>query len=212
MVAGPGEAEPEGDGPSEAVSGGESGAARDSESDSQAESGSEGKYDSGSESKRESKSSSAEKPEPAGPPLADGKNFTTPTGKASAVDDGPRGAHEVPIARRDDFGAPGQGAPLNVIAAYIAAADGNDRERAFALMTAECAERERTWAKSFSRAIFDRGYRFQVVRLSEDNTEDERAEIRLRVVFLDHQGEPDNEGMRFKLLRRDGQWWVDEIR
>ena len=52
-----------------------------------------------------------------------------------------------------------------------AAADANDRERAFGLMTAKCAERERTWAKSFSGAIFDRGYSFQVVRLMGNDTQ-----------------------------------------
>ncbi len=215
VVAGPNDAEEGGDERSEAMSDGKSAAVYDSKadgkSDSKADDKSDSKIDSKSDSKFDSKSDYEEKPESADPLYADGKNYKSHRGKASADGERPRGAHEVPIARRDDLGTPGQEAPLNVVAAYLAAADANDRQRAFALMTAKCAERERTWEKSFSAAIFDRGYRFQVVRLMGNDTQDENAEIRLRVVFLDHEGEPDNEGMRFNLLRRDGQWWIDEV-
>lgn len=108
-------------------------------------------------------------------------------------------------------GSPAYQQPRHVIAAYIAAADADDRQRAFALMTPACAERERSWKKSFSTAIFDRGYSFHVVNLREEQVGEESAELRLGVVFLDSRGEPDKEGMIFRIVRLEGRWWLDEI-
>ena len=176
-------------------------------------------YDSKSEGKAEGTSSGARRsdydskserrPDEEGKPYYESKAYYE---SKRAAAERPRGAHEAPVARRDDFGPPGQETPLAVVAAYLAAADANDRPRALAVMTAKCAERERTWSRSFSTAIFDRGHRFHVVRLGEENTEENTAEIRLRVVFLDYEGKPDNEGMRLTLIRRDGLWWLDELR
>ncbi len=154
-------------------------------------------------------SKSERRPDEEGKPYYESKAYYE---SKRAAAERPRGAHEAPVARRDDFGPPGQETPLAVVAAYLAAADANDRPRALAVMTAKCAERERTWSRSFSTAIFDRGHRFHVVRLGEENTEENTAEIRLRVVFLDYEGKPDNEGMRLTLIRRDGLWWLDELR
>ncbi len=131
--------------------------------------------------------------------------------KSEPMTDAPQGADAAPVARRDDLGPPDQEQPRHVIAAYIAAADASDRQRAFALMTPACAERERSWEKSFSKAIFDRGYRFHVVSLGEEQVDEESAYVRLRVVFLHRTGEPDNEGMSFSLVRLEGRWWLDEI-
>lgn len=132
--------------------------------------------------------------------------------KSDPVADAPRGADAAPVAHRDDLGPPDQEQPRHVVAAYIAAADAGEKHRAFALMTPACAERERSWKPSFSTAIFDRGYRFHVVRLQEEQVSEQSAELQLGVVFLDDRGEPDKEGMLFRIVRFEGQWWLDEIR
>ena len=132
--------------------------------------------------------------------------------KSDPLEDAPRGADAAPVAHRDDLGPPDQEQPRHVVAAYIAAADAGEEQRAFALMTPACAERERSWKPSFSTAIFDRGYHFHVVRLQEEQVSEQSAELQLGVVFLDGKGEPDKEGMLFRLVRVEGQWWLDEIR
>jgi hypothetical protein len=147
--------------------------------------------------------------ESAGPPAYEGK--AAPAEEARP-DDRPKGAHAVPVARRDDLGKPGQGKPLAAVAAFVAAVDDSNRDAAAALMTAGCVERERSWDKSFSKAIFDRGLRFHIIKLRDESIEDDRASVRLGVVFLDPAGEPDNEGMSFTLVKRDDAWWIDEIR
>ncbi|MEZ4380772.1 MAG: hypothetical protein R3A79_05465 [Nannocystaceae bacterium] len=147
----------------------------------------------------------------ASPADYDGK--AAPRDDEARPEDRPKGAHAVPVARRDDLGKPGQGTPLGAVAAFVAAVDDGDREAATALMTDGCLERERSWDKSFSKAIFDRGLRFHIIKLRDaSSAEDDRASVRLGVVFLDSAGEPDNEGMSFTLVKRDDAWWIDEIR
>ncbi|MCA9658571.1 MAG: hypothetical protein KC486_09515 [Myxococcales bacterium] len=143
------------------------------------------------------------------PPAYDGK--AAPAEEARD-DERPKGAHAVPVARRDDLGKPGQGKPLAAVAAFVAAVDESNREAAAALMTEGCVERERSWDKSFTKAIFDRGLRFHIIKLRDESIEGDRASVRLGVVFLDSAGEPDNEGMSFTLVKREGVWWIDEIR
>lgn len=99
-----------------------------------------------------------------------------------------------------------------VVASFYAAARAGDRQAALALMTVSCQEHERTWDKSFTQAIFDRGKRPKSEGLRGEAVEGDRATVSVRAIFVDADGRDDREGMRFELIRDGDTWKITSIR
>jgi hypothetical protein len=98
-----------------------------------------------------------------------------------------------------------------VVDAYLAAAKVPDEAAMLALGTPEWREREKTWQKGFTVNIVRKGYALKSAEVREPEVSGETATVSVRAVFLD-QGRDDPEGMRFSLERREGRWWISDLR
>ena len=106
--------------------------------------------------------------------------------------------------------APDQSTPKATVEAWIAAAKAGDRERALSLGTDEWRQKETTWDRSFTTAVFDKGYQLLRCEIRDPEIEGDEARVSCRAVFL-VEGEEDNEGLRFRLVKIDGKWRIAEL-
>jgi hypothetical protein len=113
--------------------------------------------------------------------------------------------------------APPSGAALEgaagaraVVEAYLAAARVPDEAAMLALGTPQWREKEKAWAKGFTTNIARKGFALKTAEVREPEVSGEEARVSVRAVFV-VEGEDDNEGMRFTLVRRDGRWWISDL-
>jgi hypothetical protein len=113
--------------------------------------------------------------------------------------------------RPEAFAAEGSAGARAVVEAYLVAAKALDADAMLALGTPEWREKEKTWKKGFTVNITQRDYKLKSYVLREPAIEGETATLSVRAVFLD-QGKEDGEGMTFSLVRKDGRWWISDLR
>lgn len=148
-------------------------------------------------------------------PLACGSTATPPATTADAPARAPDDPSAPPAATP---GAPEEvtpalvdrSSPEAVTRAYLTAAAANAANDMFALMTPECRERERTWAKGFTKNITDGKIKLKTYELREPEVTGDAAKVAVKAVFVT-DGEDDNEGMRFELRREADGWRIAEI-
>jgi hypothetical protein len=116
-----------------------------------------------------------------------------------------------PAPAAADFAKEGADGARAVVEAYLLAAKVPDEEAMLALGTPEWREKERTWAKGFTVNIVKKGFALRSHEVRELEVAGETAKVSVRAVFLD-AGKEDREGMRFSLVRREGRWWISELR
>jgi hypothetical protein len=116
-----------------------------------------------------------------------------------------------PAAPSAAFAAEGAVGARAVVDAYLAAARAGDGEAMYALGTPEWREKERTWKKGFTPAIGKKELVVKTADVREPAVEGEKATVSVGAVFV-VDGKDDKEGMRFTLERRDGRWWITDLR
>jgi hypothetical protein len=93
------------------------------------------------------------------------------------------------------------------VSSFFAAVQSGARDSAFALMTPEWQAREREWRGGFTNAFFTRGIKVRSWAIRELTVSGDSAYARVAAVLL-VEGEEDNEGMRFRLVRLEGRWLI----
>jgi hypothetical protein len=142
-----------------------------------------------------------------------GKEANTPEPPApTVVPDAPS------VDTPEDASAPPADAPTapttakGVIDAYFAAVEAGDKDAAHALLTGEELEGAKTSKKSFTYVFFEMGFKVKTWELKSDVEESgDEANGHVKAVLIDDKGKDDNEGMRFKLVRKDDSWLIAEI-
>jgi hypothetical protein len=97
-----------------------------------------------------------------------------------------------------------------VVEAYLAAARLHDEAGMLALGTPAWQAKEKAEARAFTPAIASRKFALKSATVREVVTHAATAEVSVRAVFL-VDGEEDNEGMRFSLVRDGGRWWIADL-
>ena len=100
--------------------------------------------------------------------------------------------------------------PEAATSAYLAAALANTPDAMFALMTPECRDKEKTWAKGFTKNIIDGKIKLKTHEVREPEVTGDTATVSVKAVFV-VDGADDNEGMRFSLKREADGWLIREI-
>lgn len=147
--------------------------------------------------------------------LACGATATPPATTADAPARAPDDPSAPPAATP---GAPEEVTPAMVdrsspeaaVKAYLAAAIGSSQTDMFALMTPECREKEKSWAKGFTRNILDGEIKLKTHEVREPEVTGDTATVSVKAVFV-VDGADDNEGMRFSLKREADGWLIREI-
>ena len=114
------------------------------------------------------------------------------------------------IAACSKAAAADQTTPRGTVDAWIAAAKAKDKEALLALGTPEWAEKERTWKKSFTNALFEGGWELVSAEVREPSIEGDTANVSARAQFM-HDGKPDGEGLRFTLVLKNGRWLITTL-
>jgi hypothetical protein len=96
--------------------------------------------------------------------------------------------------------------------AYFAAARKPDEEAMLALGTAEWREKEKTGNRTFTPVIAQGKARLKSAEIREPVVTGDTAKVSVRAVFTGQNGRDDNEGMNFTLVRKDGRWWITDLR
>lgn len=96
------------------------------------------------------------------------------------------------------------------VEAYFAAAAKPDQAAMLALMTPAWREKAKTWQKGFSYAFVNEGLKVKSWKIREASEEGDTGHVRVKATLV-AEGEEDSEGMRFKLIRQDDKWWIDEL-
>ncbi len=98
-----------------------------------------------------------------------------------------------------------------VVEGFFDAVRRNEPDAAYALMTPEWAEQEKTWKKSFCTAFFKAGFKLKGYAIREAVLEGDKASVSTKATLLDPEGKEDGEGMRFQLVRKDGTWSISKL-
>lgn len=114
------------------------------------------------------------------------------------------------IAACGKAAAADQTTPRGTVDAWVAAAKAKDKDALLALGTPEWAEKERTWKKSFTKALFEDGWELVSAEVREPEIEGETARVSARAQFM-HDGKPDGEGLRFTLILQNGRWVITTL-
>ena len=107
--------------------------------------------------------------------------------------------------------AEGAAGARGAVEAYMVAAGKPDQEAMLALGTPEWRTKETTWKKSFTLNIVKSGFALKSYEVREPELEGDKASVSVRAIFSD-AGKDNGEGMRFTLERRDGRWWITDLR
>jgi hypothetical protein len=113
-----------------------------------------------------------------------------------------------PAASPTEEGAVGARAAVE---AYMVAAKKPDEAAMLALGTAEFQAKEKTWKKGFTLNLVKKVIALKTYEIRDPEVEKDAATVSVRAVFL-AEGKDNGEGMRFSLVRRDGRWWIAELR
>ena len=114
----------------------------------------------------------------------------------------------MPAASPTEEGAVGARAAVE---AYMVAAKKPDEAAMLALGTAEFQAKEKTWKKAFTLNIVQKGVALKTYEIRDPEVEKDAATVSVRAAFT-VEGKDKGEGMHFSLVRRDGRWWITEIR
>jgi len=97
------------------------------------------------------------------------------------------------------------------VEAYFVAAKKPDEAAMLALGTAEFQAKEKSWKKAFTPNIVQKGVALKTYEIRDPEVEKDAATVSVRALFT-VDGKDKGEGMNFALVRRDGRWWITEIR
>lgn len=99
--------------------------------------------------------------------------------------------------------------PDGVVAAWIAAVQAKDAERAYSLGAPAWASRERAWKQGFTRTLTRAGGpRIEVLEQSPAQLARGEALVRVRARMHRPDGSVDNEGLSFGLRQIQGRWRI----
>ncbi|WP_372369812.1 VOC family protein [Candidatus Uabimicrobium sp. HlEnr_7] len=101
--------------------------------------------------------------------------------------------------------------PEAVVSAYYRAIKNSDKVKMLSLMTEKCQKHELSWERSFTNAIFSKNWQVIDHEISYTEEQGANAHISVRAVFKTPEKEADNEGMRFRLTKKDGKWWITDL-
>jgi hypothetical protein len=101
--------------------------------------------------------------------------------------------------------------PKGTVEAFFAAVRKGNKEAVYALMTPAWAEREKSWDKSFTKAMFELGWSVVSATIREPATKDDTATVSVRAIFKTPKRDEDPEGMHFTLVKKDGKWLIDKL-
>jgi hypothetical protein len=102
-------------------------------------------------------------------------------------------------------------APEAAVKAYLEAALAGEHDAMFALMTAECRDKEKAWDRGFSKSLVDGKIKLKTYELAEPEINADTAQVAVKAVFT-ADGADDDEGMRFALRQEADGWSISEIR
>lgn len=101
--------------------------------------------------------------------------------------------------------------PKSVVEAYYKAVQDKDKEAFLGLMTEEWKKRAQEWKKSFYTAFFVAGLSIKSYEVKDVKEDGDKATVRVKAVLLTPEGEEDGEGMSFKIVKKDGKWWIEKV-
>jgi hypothetical protein len=101
--------------------------------------------------------------------------------------------------------------PKAVVAAAVEAMKKPDIEALHALMTTEWAAREKEWKKSFSAALLE-GWKLVSAEIREPEVDGGTTSVSVKAGFKDAGGKDNGEGLRFVLVKKEGGWWISELK
>lgn len=104
-----------------------------------------------------------------------------------------------------------QATPRRCVEAWFAAVAAGDREKALSLGTETWRRKEADWDRSFTNAFFKAGLKLKAYEIRSEEAEGEEVRVGVGALLLDPKGEEDGEGMRFRLKRIDGRWWITDL-
>jgi hypothetical protein len=90
---------------------------------------------------------------------------------------------------------------------WLEAAKSGDKDAALACGTEEFKKKEQSWDRSFTHAIWEKGFKLQGFEPREPSLEGNKATMSVRATFMTPEGE-DGEGLRFSLELIDGTWKI----
>ena len=100
--------------------------------------------------------------------------------------------------------------PKAVVDAAVESMKKPDVEALGALMTPEWATREREWKKSFSNAL-RKGIKLISAEIREPEIDGDKATISVKARFKTPEGE-NGEDLHFVLEKKEGAWWISELK
>jgi hypothetical protein len=78
-------------------------------------------------------------------------------------------------------------------------------------MTPAWAEKEKSWDKAFTKAMFELGWSVVSATIREPAIKDDVATVSVRAIFKTPKRDEDPEGMHFTLVKKDGKWFIDKL-
>ena len=66
--------------------------------------------------------------------------------------------------------------------------------------------------RGFSTNIAKGGFRLKSHQIDSEKTEGDRAEVKGSAMFDSDKEEDHEEGLRFVLVKKDGRWWITDMK
>src|SRR5262249_1230219 len=101
--------------------------------------------------------------------------------------------------------------PQAVVAAAVEAMKKPDIEAMHAFMTPEWVAREREWKKSFTSALL-KGCKLITAEIRAPEVDGETTSVSVKAGFKDADGKDNGESLRFVLVKKEGAWWISELK
>ena len=108
-------------------------------------------------------------------------------------------------------GGPDRSSPARVLDAYFAAAQKADKAALFALMTAECQAKEDAAPRSFTNAWCKMGVTIKSFTQAKLAEEGDKASAHYKTILAVPGEKEDGEPIRFQLVKKGGQWWIEDV-
>ena len=94
---------------------------------------------------------------------------------------------------------------------WLDAAKSGDKDAALACGTKEFQEKEKSWERSFTHAIWEKGFKLASYEARDPQLEGNSATMLVRAKFNTPEGE-DGEGLRFTLELIEGAWRITSLK
>ena len=143
--------------------------------------------------------------------IADACNQTQKTGEPSQQCDVPLRVGLFELAAKAEVVADQSSAEL-AVKSWLAFAQNADGAGMAKLLTEEGRTSEERSGKSFTASILEEGIRVAKFRVTGVEEGDTATTVRAKAQLLYPSGEEDNEPMTFKVVAKDGKWWINDIR